>query len=41
LRVIGKTDVDGEFQVTASGTLTDKKPAIVNSSGQAEKLSST
>lgn len=41
MRVIGKTDVDGEFQVTASGTLTDKKPAIVNSSGQAEKLFST
>lgn len=41
MRVIGKTDVDGEFQVTASGTLTDKKPTILNSSGQAEKLFST
>jgi len=41
LRVIGKAEVDGKFQYTASGTLTDKKPAIVNSSGQAEQVFST
>ena len=41
LRVIGKAEVDGKFQYTANGTLTDKKPAIVNSSGQAEQVFST
>ena len=41
MRVIGKAEVDGKFQYTANGTLTDKKPAIVNSSGQAEQVFST